>query len=85
MVYAVSVDAEGNLFAGLRNDGLRMGGVVRLDANGRVTHALGAMPDGTGEFLAVHDIAIGREGAVYIAENRSGGLRKYVPVRSLAR
>ncbi|MGH7471289.1 MAG: peptidyl-alpha-hydroxyglycine alpha-amidating lyase family protein [Longimicrobiales bacterium] len=81
-VYALAVDAMGGLFVGVRNDGFGVGAVVRLDGAGRVTHSLGALAQGSGEFLAVHDIAVGADGALYIAENREGSVRKFVPVKA---
>jgi peptidylamidoglycolate lyase len=81
-VFAVDVADDGNVYVALREDLVRIGGIVRLANDGRITHALGAVPGGTGEFLAVHDFAVASDGAVYIAENVAGGLRKYLPVKT---
>jgi hypothetical protein len=56
--------------------------VVRLDERGQITHGMGAVPLGSGEYLPVHDLAVGADGAVYVAETRAGGLHKFVPVRA---
>ncbi len=80
-VYAVATDVDGSLLVGVRNDALNLGGIVRLDGEGKVVQRIGSVPAGDANYLAVHDLAVGADGAIYVAEVRTGGLRKLVPVR----
>jgi peptidylamidoglycolate lyase len=76
-VYAVAFDQRGLPYAAIRNDFRRVAGVVRIAANGNAIHVIGE----NGETPAIHDFAIDVTNAIYVAETRSGGLRKFVPVR----
>jgi hypothetical protein len=80
-VYAVAIDVDGSLLVGVRNDGANIGGIVRLDESGKVVQRIGTVPAGDDNYLAVHDLAVSADGAIYVAEVRDGGLRKLVPVR----
>jgi peptidylamidoglycolate lyase len=80
-VYAVTTDVDGSLLVGLSNAALNIGGIVRLDENGRIVQRIGGVPAGDANYLAVHDLAVGKDGAIYVAETRTGGLRKLEPVR----
>jgi peptidylamidoglycolate lyase len=80
-VYAVATDVDGSLLVGVRNDAIGIGGIVRLDEDGKVVQRIGGVPAGDANYLAVHDLAVGKDGAIYVAEVRNGGLRKLVPER----
>ncbi len=78
LVYAVTTEANGGILMALQ--GGNTGGIVRYNQNGQLTHGLGAVPAGTGKHLLAHDLAVGADGAVYVAETRAGGLSKYARV-----
>ena len=82
LVYAVTASSPDELLVAVRQDAFGLGGVVVFDASGRITHGLGAVPLGDGTFLFVHDIARANDGTIYVAETRTGGVRKYEPVRA---
>jgi peptidylamidoglycolate lyase len=75
LVYAVTTEPGGGTLIAVQGTGI--GGIIRLNQNGQLTHGLGAVPAGTGNHLAVHDVAVGPDGSIYVAETRTGGLRKY--------
>lgn len=77
LVYAVAVDSSGRLFVGLRNDALGLGAVARLTGAGAIDLIL----EDVRRDFPLHDLAIDRNGSVYVAETRSGGLRKFTILR----
>lgn len=54
------------------------GKAVVLDADGRVIETFGAFGTGAGEFQLGHDIAVGPDGAVYVAEGTGARVQKFV-------
>jgi peptidylamidoglycolate lyase len=85
--YGVSVGADGNVFLIDGGDGpLKRSDrprVVELDAEGRVVDRFGAFGTEPGQFLLGHDIAVARDGSVYIAD--AGGKRVLKFVRTAAK
>jgi hypothetical protein len=75
LVYAATFDVDGGMLLAVRGES--SGGVLRLNPQGMLTVGFGKTPVGAGETLAVHDIAVGSDGAVYVAETAAGGLRKF--------
>lgn len=57
----------------------RRGKAVELDAEGRVLDTFGSFGSGPGQFQLGHDIAVGPDGAVYVAEGTGARVQKFVP------
>jgi peptidylamidoglycolate lyase len=81
-VFAVAADAEGNLFVGMRREDYDTAhtGVLKLDRDYRVLSAVGFGQAGDPVFNAVHDLALGRDGSIYVAETRTKRVVKLRPV-----
>lgn len=80
--YGVAASSGGHLFVidGGRpsvNPGQR-GKAVELDADGRVVDSFGSFGAGPGQFQLGHDIAVGPDGAVYVAEGTGARVQKFV-------
>ena len=54
------------------------GKAVEVDASGQVIDTFGRFGSGPGEFQLGHDIAIGPDGAVYVAEGTGARVQKFV-------
>ena len=54
------------------------GKAVELDAAGRVIDTFGSFGKEPGQFQLGHDIAVGPDGAVYVAEGRGARVQKFV-------
>ncbi len=54
------------------------GKAVELDASGTVIDTFGSSGSGPGQFQLGHDIAIGPDGAVYVAEGTGARVQKFV-------
>lgn len=54
------------------------GKAVELDAEGQVLDTFGAFGEDPGQFQLGHDIAIGPDGAVYVAEGTGARVQKFV-------
>ncbi len=80
--YGVSVSAEGHVFAIDGGDGplkrIDRPRAVELDADGRVLDRFGAFGKGPGQFLLGHDIAVARDGSVYVADATGNRVLKFV-------
>ena len=80
--YGVSVSAEGHIFAIDGGDGpLKRGDrprAVELDGDGRVLDRFGSYGKGPGQFLLGHDIAVARDGSVYVADATANRVLKFV-------
>ena len=80
--YGVAVSAEGHVF--LIDGGepsLKLadrGKAVELDSAGRVLDTFGSYGKAPGQFQLGHDIAVGPDGAVYVAEGTGNRVQKFV-------
>lgn len=59
------------------------GKAVELDASGTVIDTFGSSGSGPGQFQLGHDIAIGPDGAVYVAEGTGARVQKFVRQKRL--
>jgi streptogramin lyase len=57
------------------------GQIVKLDANGRVLGVTGRPGEGPNEYGEAHDLAVARDGAIYISDVINKRLTKLVPSR----
>ncbi|HKB10685.1 MAG TPA: peptidyl-alpha-hydroxyglycine alpha-amidating lyase family protein [Vicinamibacterales bacterium] len=80
-VFAVAVDAAGAIYAGVRRADYDppSNGVLKLDRAWQVTTKIGFGATGDPVFNAVHDLAIGRDGSIYVAETRTKRVVKLRP------
>jgi len=71
-VFAVAADAEGNYFVGIRRADYdtRHTGILKLDRQWNIVASIGFGRPGDPVFNAVHDLAIGKDGSIYVAETR---------------
>ena len=81
-VFAVAADPNGNLFVGIRREDYdtKHTGVLKLDRDYRILAAIGFGQPGNPVFNAVHDLALGRDGSIYVAETRTKRVVKLRPV-----
>jgi peptidylamidoglycolate lyase len=72
-VFSVAADADGALYLGIRREDYdtRHTGVVKLDRDWTIVAAIGFGRPGDPVFNAVHDLAVGRDGSIYVAETRT--------------
>ena len=80
-VFAVAVDGSGSLYVGVRRADYdpRSNGVLKLDREWRTVASIGFGATGDPVFNAVHDIAVGRDGSIYVAETRTKRVVKLRP------
>lgn len=80
--YGVSVGADGHVVLIDGGDGTGKTAdrprAVELDADGRVLDRFGAGGSGPGQFQLGHDIAIARDGSVYVADAAGKRLHKFI-------
>ena len=81
--YGVEVSTEGHIFiidggesSAKQSD--RGGKAVELDAEGHVLDTFGSYGSEPGQFRMGHDIAVGSDGAVYVAEGAGKRVQKFV-------
>ena len=81
-VFSVAADADGALYVGIRREDFDPPhtGVVKLDRSWTIVTAIGFGKPGDPVFNAVHDLAVGRDGSVYVAETRTKRVVKLRPV-----
>lgn len=86
-VFAVAAGREGDFFVGIRRDDYdsRHTGLVKLNRDWRIETAIGFGAPGDPVFNAVHDLAIGRDGSIYVAETRTKRVMKLRPVKQQSR
>ena len=82
-IFAVAADPAGNLFVGIRREDYdtRHTGVLKLDTHFKIIAAIGFGQPGDPIFNAVHDIAVGKDGSIYVAETRTRRVVKLRPVK----
>ncbi len=79
--YGVSVAADGHVFLidGGEQKQPDHGKAVELDADGTVVDSFGAHGSEAGQFRTGHDIAVARDGSVYVAEGAGRRVQKFMP------
>jgi DNA-binding beta-propeller fold protein YncE len=72
-VFCVAADSDGNYYVGIRRADYdtQHTGVVKLDRDWRVVTTIGFGRAGDPVFNAVHDLAVGKDGSIYVAETRT--------------
>ena len=82
-VFSVATDPAGAIYAGIRRADYDSAhtGVIKLDRDWRIVSAIGFGRSGDPVFNAVHDLAIGRDGSIYVAETRT---KRVVKLRRVA-
>ena len=73
---------NGALYVGIRREDYDPPhtGVVKLDRNWKIVTAIGFGKPGDPVFNAVHDLAVGPDGSIYVAETRTKRVVKLRPV-----
>lgn len=81
-VFSVAAGPDGALYVGIRRADYdtRHTGVVKLDREWKIVAAIGFGQPGDPVFNAVHDLAVGPDGAIYVAETRTRRVVKLRPV-----
>jgi peptidylamidoglycolate lyase len=80
-VFAVAVDRAGSIYVGVRRADYDppSNGVLKLDRDWRTVASIGFGATGDPVFNAVHDLAVARDGSIYIAETRTKRVVKLRP------
>jgi peptidylamidoglycolate lyase len=81
-VFCVAADAESNYYVGIRRADYdtQHTGVLKLDRDWNIVTSIGFGQPGDAVFNAVHDIAVGTDGSIYVAETRTKRVVKLRPV-----
>jgi peptidylamidoglycolate lyase len=81
-IFCVAADSDGFLFVGIRRADYdtRHTGVLKLDRAWNIVASIGFGKSGDPVFNAVHDIALGRDGSIYVAETRTKRVVKLRPI-----
>jgi peptidylamidoglycolate lyase len=81
-VFSVATDAEGFFYVGIRRADYDTAhtGVIKLDPHFHIVAMVGFDRPGDPVFNAVHDLAVGRDGSIYVAETRTKRVVKLRPV-----
>jgi len=82
-VFCVATDSDGFLYVGVRRADYdtQHTGVLKLDLNWNIVATIGFGKPGDPVFDAVHDIAVGQDGSIYVAETRTRRVVKLRPVK----
>ena len=82
-VFCVDADSDGFLYVGIRRADYDTAhtGVLKLDRDWNIVASIGFGKPGDSVFNAVHDIAVGRDGSIYVAETRTKRVVKLRPVK----
>ena len=82
-VFSVATDSDGFLYVGIRRADYETAhtGVLKLDRQWNIVAAVGFGRPGDPVFNAVHDLAVGPDGSIYVAETRT---KRVVKLRSVA-
>ena len=83
-IFCVDADSEGFRYIGIRRADYDTGhtGVLTLDRDWNIVASIGFGNAGDPVFNAVHDIAVGRDGSIYVAETRTKRVVKLRAVKS---
>jgi peptidylamidoglycolate lyase len=81
-VFSVAAGADGSLYVGIRRADYDTAhtGVLKLDREWNIVAAVGFDRPGDPVFNAVHDLAVGQDGSIYVAETRTKRVIKLRPV-----
>ncbi len=81
-VFSVAAGADGALYVGIRRADYDTGhtGVLKLNRQWKIVAAVGFGKPTDPVFNAVHDLAVGRDGSIYVAETRTKRVVKLRPV-----
>ena len=81
-VFCVASGADGSYYVGIRRADYdaQHTGVLKLDRDWNIVATIGFGRPGDPVFNAVHDIAVGKDGAIYVAETRT---KRVVKLRAL--
>jgi peptidylamidoglycolate lyase len=80
-VFCAATDGRGAIYVGVRKadyDPLS-NGVLKLDPRWRTVASIGFGKKGDPVFNAVHDVAVAKDGTIYVAETRTKRVRKLRP------
>jgi peptidylamidoglycolate lyase len=82
-VFSVATDDQGFLYVGIRRADYDTAhtGVLKLDRQFHIVATVGFDRPGDPIFNAVHDLAVGRDGSIYVAETRTKRVVKLRPVK----
>lgn len=80
-VFGVAVDGAGAMYVGVRKADYDppSNGILKLDRNWNVVASVGFGESGDPVFNAVHDIAVAKDGTIYVAETRTKRVVKLRP------
>jgi len=83
MEFAVAADAARNYYVGIRRADYdrQHTGAVKLDRDWRIVASVGFRQPGHPVFNAVHDLALGKDGSIYVAETRTKRVVKLRPAK----
>lgn len=81
-LFSVAAGADGSLYVGIRREDYDTAhtGVVKLDREWNIVSVVGFNRPGDPVFNAVHDLAVGPDGSIYVAETRTKRVVKLRPV-----
>jgi peptidylamidoglycolate lyase len=81
-VFSVATDRDGFVYVGIRRADYDTAhtGVVKLDRTWNIVATVGFDRPGDPTFNAVHDLAVGPDGSIYVAETRTRRIVKLRPV-----
>jgi len=81
-VFSVAADRDGSTYVGIRRADYDTAhtGVLKLDRDWKIAAAIGFGQAGDPVFNAVHDLAVGPDGSIYVAETRTKRVVKLRPV-----
>jgi peptidylamidoglycolate lyase len=82
-VFCVAADRAGHYYVGIRRADYdtQHTGVLKLDRDWNMVTAIGFGQPGGPVFNAVHDIAVGKDGSIYVAETRTRRVVKLRPLK----
>jgi peptidylamidoglycolate lyase len=83
-VFSVAADGDGAMYVGIRRADYDTAhtGVLKLDRDWKIAGAVGFGQAGDPVFNAVHDLAVGADRSIYVAETRTKRVVKLRPVNA---